>query len=43
VLDTTTGQTIITLVSCTLASKSSGLQAGQLVSQRYSFRALATQ
>ena len=41
-IDTVSGQTIITLEGCTLASKSSGLQAGSLVSQRFSFRALKT-
>lgn len=42
IVDTTSGQTIITLEGCTLGSQSSGLQAGSLVSQRYSFRALKT-
>jgi len=42
VIDTTSGQTIVTLEGCTLASKGSGIQAGSLVSQRYSFRALRT-
>ena len=42
VIDTTTGKTIQVLEGCTLASKASGVQAGQLVSQRYSFRALRT-
>jgi len=42
VVDTTSGQTIQTLESCTLGSKSSGVQAGSLVSQRFSFRALKT-
>jgi len=42
VIDTTSGQTIETLESCTLATQSSGVQAGALVSQRYSFRALKT-
>ena len=42
VVDTTSGQTIIVLEGCTLATQGSGLQAGALVSQRYSFRALKT-
>jgi hypothetical protein len=42
VVDTTSGNTIVTLESCTLAGQSSGLQTGALVSQRYSFRALKT-
>lgn len=42
VLDSTSGQTIITLEGCTLGSKSSGVQAGSLTSHSYSFRALKT-
>jgi len=42
VIDKTSGATIVTLEGCTLGGKGSGLQAGALVSQRYSFRALRT-
>ena len=42
VIDKTSGSTIVTLEGCTLGSKGSGIQAGALVSQRYSFRALRT-
>jgi hypothetical protein len=42
VVDSTSGQTVVTLESCTLGSQGSGMQAGSLVSQRYSFRALKT-
>ena len=42
VIDTTSGSTIQTLVNCTLANASGGVQTGQLVNQRYSFNALAT-
>lgn len=42
VIDSTSGKTIVVLEACTLGSKSSGVQAGSLVSHRYSFRALRT-
>lgn len=42
VLDDVTRKPIVTLVSCTLGSKGSGVQANTLVTQRFSFRALNT-
>ncbi len=42
VLDDITKQPVMVLEACTLASHGSGIQAGQLVTQRFSFRALRT-
>lgn len=42
ILDTITKLPVQVLESCTLASSGSGIQAGQLVTQRFSFRALRT-
>lgn len=42
VVDDVTGVPVITLEGCTLASKGSGIQVGQLVTQRFSFAALRT-
>jgi len=42
ILDTITSKPIQVLEGCTLASAGSGIQAGQLVTQRFSFQALRT-
>lgn len=40
VIDDVTKKPICTLVGCTLATEGAGVQAGQLVTQRFGFRAL---